>query len=32
LVGFLPLERWRVPPIAIVMFCVGAPLISASFR
>jgi chromate transporter len=23
LVGFLLLERWRVPPLAIVVFCVG---------
>jgi chromate transporter len=30
LVGFLLLERWRVPPLAIVVFCVGAALISAS--
>jgi chromate transporter len=29
-VGFLLLERWRVPPLAIVVFCVGAALISAS--
>jgi chromate transporter len=28
LVGFLLLERWRVPPLAIVVFCVGAALIS----
>jgi chromate transporter len=32
LAGFLLLERWRVPPLAIVVFCVGAALISASFR
>jgi chromate transporter len=32
LTGFLLLERWRVPPLAIVVFCVGAALISASFR
>ncbi len=31
LAGFLLLERWRVPPLAIVIFCVGAALISASF-
>jgi chromate transporter len=30
LVGVLLLERWRVPPLAIVVFCVGAALISAS--
>jgi chromate transporter len=32
LTGFLLLERWRVPPLAIVVFCVGAASISASFR
>jgi chromate transporter len=32
LAGFLMLERWRVPPFAIVVFCVGAALISASVR
>lgn len=32
LTGFLLLERWRVPPLAIVVFCVAAALISASFR
>ena len=32
LVGFLLLERWRVPPLVIVVFCVGAALISASVR
>jgi hypothetical protein len=32
LTGFLLLERWRVPPLAIVVFCVGAALISASLR
>jgi chromate transporter len=32
LVGFLLLERWRVPPLVIVAFCVGAALISASVR
>jgi chromate transporter len=32
LVGFLLLERWRVPPLAIVVFCVGTALISASVR
>jgi chromate transporter len=32
LVGFLLLERWRVPPLAIVVFSVGAALISASVR
>ena len=30
LVGFLLLERWRVPPLAIVVFCVGAALVSAA--
>jgi chromate transporter len=30
--GFLLLERWRVPPLAIVVFCVGAALISAWVR
>jgi chromate transporter len=29
LTGFLLLERWRVPPLAIVIFCVSAALISA---
>jgi chromate transporter len=29
LTGFLLLERWRVPPLAIVVFCVGAALIAA---
>jgi chromate transporter len=28
LTGFLLLERWRVPPLAIVIFCVAAALIS----
>ena len=32
LVGFLLLERWRVPPLAIVVFSVGAALISAAVR
>src|SRR6516225_10343888 len=32
LVGFLLLERWRVPPLVIVVFSVGAALISASVR
>jgi hypothetical protein len=32
LVGFLLLERWRVPSLAIVVFCVGAALISAAVR
>ena len=30
LAGFLLLERWRVPPIVIVIFCVGAALTSAA--
>ena len=30
LAGFLLLERWQVPPLAIVVFCVGAALISAA--
>jgi chromate transporter len=29
LTGFLLLERWRLPPLAIVVFCVGAALIAA---
>ena len=29
LAGFLLLERWRVPPLAIVIFCVAAALLSA---
>jgi chromate transporter len=29
LIGFLLLERWRIPPLAIVGFCVGAALVSA---
>jgi chromate transporter len=28
LTGFLLLERWRIPPLAIVIFCIGAALIS----
>jgi chromate transporter len=32
LAGFLLLERWRVPPLAIVIFCVVAALVSAAFR
>jgi chromate transporter len=28
LAGFLLLERWRVPPLAIVIFCVAAALMS----
>jgi chromate transporter len=32
LAGFLLLERWRLPPLAIVIFCVGAALISGSVR
>ena len=32
LTGFLLLERWRVPPLAIVIFCVGAALVSALVR
>jgi chromate transporter len=28
LAGFLLLERWRVPPLAIVIFCVAAALIA----
>jgi chromate transporter len=30
LTGFLLLERWRLPPLAIVVFCVVAALISAA--
>ncbi len=29
LAGFLLLERWRVPPLAIVIFCVAAAVVSA---
>lgn len=29
LTGFLLLERWRVPPILIVVFCLGAAVIAA---
>ena len=29
LVGFLLLERWRIPPLAVVGFCVAAALVSA---
>ena len=32
LAGFLLLERWLVPPLAIVIFCIGAALISALVR
>jgi chromate transporter len=32
LTGFLLLERWRIPPLVIVVFCVGAALILASVR
>jgi chromate transporter len=32
LAGFLLLERWRVPPLAIVIFCVGAALVSGLVR
>jgi chromate transporter len=28
LAGFLLLERWRVPPLVLVIFCVGAALLS----
>ena len=31
LAGFLLLERWRMPPLAIVIFCVAAALASAMF-
>lgn len=31
LAGFLLLERWRVPPLAVVVFCVSAALLSAAF-
>jgi chromate transporter len=30
--GFLLLERWRMPPLVIVVFCVGAALLVASVR
>jgi chromate transporter len=32
LTGFLLLERWRVPPLAIVIFCVVAALLSGLVR
>jgi chromate transporter len=32
LAGFLLLERWRAPPLVIVIFCVGAALLSALVR
>jgi chromate transporter len=32
LTGFLLLERWRIPPLAIVAFCVCAALVSAMVR
>jgi chromate transporter len=32
LTGFLLLERWRVPPLAVVGFCVAAALVSALAR
>jgi chromate transporter len=32
LVGFLLLERWRVPPLGIVVFSVGAALVSAALH
>jgi chromate transporter len=32
LAGFLMLERWRVPPLAIVIFCVAAALVSSLIR
>lgn len=28
--GFLLLERWRVPPLAIVIFCVAAAMMSGT--
>jgi chromate transporter len=28
LVGFMLLERWRIPPLAVVGFCVAAALVS----
>ncbi len=31
LVGFLLLERWRIPPLAVVGFCVISALVSALF-
>jgi chromate transporter len=30
--GFLLLERWRIPPLAIVVFCVAAAVIAALLR
>jgi chromate transporter len=32
LAGFLLLERWRVPPLAIVVFCVAGALLSKLLR
>jgi chromate transporter len=32
LAGFLLLERWRVPPLPVVLFCVAAALISGLVR
>ena len=32
LTGFLLLERWRIPPLAIVIFCVAAAWLSAVLR
>jgi chromate transporter len=32
LAGFLLLHLWRLPPLAILAFCVGAALVSASLR
>ena len=32
LTGFLLLERWHLPPLAIVIFCVAAAWLSAVLR
>jgi chromate transporter len=32
LAGFLLLERWRVPPLAIVVICVAGALLSRLLR
>lgn len=31
-VGFLLLERWRAPPLVIVLFCIAATLAMAHIR
>jgi chromate transporter len=32
LAGFLLLERWRVPPLIVVLFCTAVALLSAAMR